>query len=169
MYKRQLLEKFGCSFEVDEVGLPITNLKLRLPCGYSSVSYTHLDVYKRQGINGVHITWVYTGNERFEYNGNYQWNELIGIGKTFSYNTGQGYRTAYDTNEVELSENGWYTVFAIWYEEGEKLHVVKNFHAVSYTHLDVYKRQLPRRRQRMPQICRRTLGCNRTSGVRNST
>ena len=83
------------------------------------------------GINGVHITWVYTGNERFEYNGNYQWNELIGIGKTFSYNTGQGYRTAYDTNEVELSENGWYTVFAIWYEEGEKLHVVKNFHVGS--------------------------------------
>ncbi len=79
-------------------------------------------------INGVHLAWVYTGNERFEYDGNYQWNELIETGKRFNYNTGYGYRTAYDTNEVELSENGWYTVFAIWYEDGKKLHIAKNFH-----------------------------------------
>lgn len=79
-------------------------------------------------INGVYLAWVYTGNERFEYNGNYQWNELIEIGKNFSYNTGYGYRTAYDTKEVELAENGWYTVFAIWYEKGQKLHIAKNFH-----------------------------------------
>ena len=43
------------------------------------------------GINGVYLAWVFTGNERFVYNGNYQWNELIGIGKNFSYNTGYGY------------------------------------------------------------------------------
>ena len=79
-------------------------------------------------ISGVYLAWVYTGNERFEYNGNYQWNELIKIGKTFVYNTGYGYRTAYDTREVELSQNGWYTVFAIWYEDGQKLHIAKNFH-----------------------------------------
>ncbi len=79
-------------------------------------------------INGVYLAWVYTGNERFVYDGNYQWNELIETGKKFNYNTGHGYRTAYDTNEVELSENGWYTVFAIWYEDGQKLHVAKNFH-----------------------------------------
>ncbi len=79
-------------------------------------------------IKGVYLAWVYTGNERFEYNGNYQWKELIKVGKTFNYNTGYGYRTAYDTKEVELSENGWYTVFAIWYEEGQKLHIAKNFH-----------------------------------------
>ncbi len=36
IFRLTLLEKFGGSFEVDEVGLPITNLKLRLPCGYSS-------------------------------------------------------------------------------------------------------------------------------------
>lgn len=83
------------------------------------------------GIKGVYLAWVYTGNERFEYDGNYQWNELIGIGKSFNYNTGYGYRTAYDTNEVELSVNGWYTVFAIWYEEGQKLHIAKNFHVGS--------------------------------------
>lgn len=82
-------------------------------------------------IEGVYLAWVYTGNERFEYSGNYQWNELIEIGKTFNYNTGHGYRTAYDTKEVELSENGWYTVFAIWYEEGKKLHIAKNFHVGS--------------------------------------
>lgn len=80
------------------------------------------------GISGVYLAWVYTGNERFEYDGNYQWKELIETGKNFNYNTGNGYRTAYDTNEVELSENGWYTVFAIWYEEGQKLHIAKNFH-----------------------------------------
>lgn len=79
-------------------------------------------------IKGVYLAWVYTGNERFEYNGNYQWNELIETGKTFNYNTGHGYRTAYDTKEVELSENGWYTVFAIWYEGGQKLYIAKNFH-----------------------------------------
>lgn len=28
-------------------------------------------------IKGVYLAWVYTGNERFEYNGNYQWKELI--------------------------------------------------------------------------------------------
>ncbi len=80
------------------------------------------------GINGVYLAWVYTGNERFEYDGNYQWNELIETGKSFNYNTGHGYRTAYNTREVELSENGWYTVFAIWYEKGQKLHVAKNVH-----------------------------------------
>ena len=79
-------------------------------------------------IEGVYLAWVYTGNERFEYNGNYQWNELIETGKKFNYNTGYGYRTAYDTTEVELSENGWYTVFAIWYEDGQKMHIAKNFH-----------------------------------------
>ena len=79
-------------------------------------------------INGVYLAWVYTGNERFVYDGNYQWKELIEAGRKFNYNTGHGYRTAYDTKEVELSENGWYTVFAIWYEKGQKLHVVKNFH-----------------------------------------
>lgn len=82
-------------------------------------------------IKGVYLAWVYTGNERFEYDGNYQWKELVETGKSFSCNTGYGYRTAYDTNEVELSENGWYTVFAIWYEEGQKLHVAKNFHVGS--------------------------------------
>ena len=80
------------------------------------------------GIDGVYLAWVYTGNERFVYDGNYQWNELIETGKKFNYNTGHGYRTAYDTDNVELSENGWYTVFAIWYEEGQKLHIAKNFH-----------------------------------------
>lgn len=79
-------------------------------------------------IKGVYLAWVYTGNERFEYNGNYQWNELIETGKKFNYNTGYGYRTAYDTTEIELSENGWYTVFAIWYEDGQKMHIAKNFH-----------------------------------------
>lgn len=79
-------------------------------------------------ISGVYLAWVYTGNEMFVYDGNYQWNELIETGKKFNYNTGHGYRTAYNTGEVELSENGWYTVFAIWYEEGQKLHIAKNFH-----------------------------------------
>ena len=83
------------------------------------------------GIEGVYLAWVYTGNERFEYDGNYQWNELIAIGKTFSYNTSYGYRTAYDTETLELSEDGWYTVFAIWYEDTRKLHVVKNVHVGS--------------------------------------
>ena len=82
-------------------------------------------------IKGVYLAWVYTGNERFEYNGNYQWKELIETGKKFNYNTGYGYRTAYDTKEVELSENGWYTVFAIWHEGGQKLHIAKNFHVGS--------------------------------------
>lgn len=36
IFKLTLLKRFGGTFEVDEVGLPITNLGLSLPCGYSS-------------------------------------------------------------------------------------------------------------------------------------
>ena len=36
IFNLTLLDKFGGSFEVDEVGLPVTNLSLYLPCGYSS-------------------------------------------------------------------------------------------------------------------------------------
>jgi len=36
IFQLTLLKKFGGRFEVDEVGLPIQNLGLRLPCGYSS-------------------------------------------------------------------------------------------------------------------------------------
>ena len=94
-------------------------------------------------IKGVYLAWVYTGNERFEYNGNYQWKELIETGKKFNYNTGYGYRTAYDTKEVELSENGWYTVFAIWYEGGQKLHIAKNF-AVANGREVIYEPKTPK-------------------------
>ena len=83
------------------------------------------------GIKGVYLAWVYTGNERFEYDGNYRWKELVKIGKTFEYNTARGYRTAHNTQETELVQNGWYTVFAIWYEAGQKLHIAKNFHVGS--------------------------------------
>ena len=36
IFKLTLLDKFGGKFQVDEVGLPITNKGLVLPCGYSS-------------------------------------------------------------------------------------------------------------------------------------
>lgn len=85
----------------------------------------HLD---SKGVENVHITWVYTGNERFEYDGNFQWNDLLEVGKSFNYNTGEGYRRAYDTTDVTLAEEGWYTVFAIWYNNEQKLYVAKNVH-----------------------------------------
>lgn len=36
IFRLTLLKQFGGSFAVDEVGLPVENLGLRLPCGYSS-------------------------------------------------------------------------------------------------------------------------------------
>lgn len=83
------------------------------------------------GIKGAYLAWVFTGNERFVYNGNYQWNDLVKVGKKFNYNTTRGYRTAHDIKDVNLPGDGWYTVFAIWYEEWQKLHVAKNFHVGS--------------------------------------
>lgn len=83
------------------------------------------------GLENVYLAWVYTGSQPFEYNGNYQWDEIVETGKSFSYNTSYGYRTAHDTTRLELTEDGWYTVFAIWYQEDHKLHVVKNFHVGS--------------------------------------
>lgn len=83
------------------------------------------------GIDGVYLAWVYTGDERFEYDGNYRWKELVEVGKSFNCNTNRGYRTAHNTERIELPQNGWYTVFAIWYEEGRKLHVAKNIHVGS--------------------------------------
>lgn len=90
----------------------------------------HLDP---KGVEDVHITWVYTGNEGFAYDGNYQWNDLLEVGKKFRYNTGEGYRRVYDTTEVTLTEDGWYTVFAIWYDNNQKLYVAKNVHVGSIT------------------------------------
>ena len=82
-------------------------------------------------IKGAYLAWVYTGDERFEYDGHYRWKELVKIGKTFDYNTGRGYRTEHNSEEAELVESGWYTAFAIWYEKGQKLYIVKNFHVGS--------------------------------------
>ena len=36
IFRLTLLKQYGGTFAVDEVGLPIQNLDLKLPCGYSS-------------------------------------------------------------------------------------------------------------------------------------
>ena len=36
IFRLTLLKRFGGNFQVDEVGLPVENLGLKLPCGYSS-------------------------------------------------------------------------------------------------------------------------------------
>lgn len=80
------------------------------------------------GIKDVHLAWILTGSQKFVYEGNHQWKKLLEAGSKFSYNSGNGYRTAYNTAEIELTEDGWYTVFALWYVDNHKLYVVTNFY-----------------------------------------
>ena len=127
--------------------------KISFGCALISVSYTHLDVYKRQtdNISAGESTFMVEMNEAANILNNISERSLIlldEIGRGTS--TYDGVSIAWAIAEYLHQHNTQpKTLFATHYHELNEMSVnferIKNFHvtikAVSYTHLDVYKRQ----------------------------
>ena len=115
----------------------------RLTRAYNPVSYTHLDVYKRQGKkNGV---LIHRRNHFCRYNSGsgYSYKDigaLHGIGKGAGFSFQIGYLHHFFLHPVQirtvLGKNAGFVTHN---------NMRKTIIPVSYTHLDVYKRQVPGR------------------------
>ena len=93
----------------------------QLANGIYTVSYTHLDVYKRQAINGVGTTY---------------YRRKISCGSNSAWSTVVSYTTDYCTPSSTASD---------FYIKNVQFVGTLNpdtTNPVSYTHLDVYKRQI---------------------------
>ena len=95
-------------------------LSIAIPCYNSqdymeTVSYTHLDVYKRQ-----------------DYDDTIQ-NKQVAFHKVQLHNTFGEYLAAHNMTQARIAETEKYAHVTFFFNGGVE--------AVSYTHLDVYKRQ----------------------------
>ena len=90
-----------------------------------AVSYTHLDVYKRQGCDTT-STFFNQGKNKF-------------------------------AKKLEKQENLQFAAKIFYEENQDPIKLMQASTAVSYTHLDVYKRQLPSDPQEANRYPRRTL------------
>ena len=129
----------------------------RYPVGKESVSYTHLDVYKRQVF--ANIIMLQKKNKEFEYMMapiNDQGQEIISLPDVLKNRVLQEYGKESEplpivaiTDGAKVIRQDLYAVFGTllvvildWYHLGKKLRDLMSMIApVSYTHLDVYKRQ----------------------------
>ena len=110
---------------------------------YASVSYTHLDVYKRQAVQQASVAELPFEAEQFEivtaFETVYFWPELA-----------QNFREVYrvlklggtfficnEANGETTKDDKWTKII-----DGMTIYTDTALKAVSYTHLDVYKRQV---------------------------
>ena len=114
---------------------------------FHPVSYTHLDVYKRQVLDQYGDENTASVNQDGLFNGNYalQWGNknVANINQVGVMNTNESYSVG-NRNEVMVDQYGWFNGSFIIQQGNRNSADVTQFGigTVSYTHLDVYKRQL---------------------------
>ncbi|HBL40628.1 MAG TPA: hypothetical protein DDY98_03285 [Ruminococcaceae bacterium] len=82
---------------------------------------------EQDGYDNPHITYIFTGEEKCEDYGTQQWYDLLELGKRYPNVNGENGWVRVNSDSFSLTEAGWYTVFAIWYENGEKQCISRQF------------------------------------------
>lgn len=95
--------------------------------GYPTLTFENGTVsFNIKECDDFHMTYIYTGSEKFVYADDL-WDKLVKEGKKHpEVNSSQGWM-ATNANSVKLTRDGWYTVFGIWYENGQKHYIVNCF------------------------------------------
>ena len=139
-------ERKGLEISVADNGPGIPNVELAMTDGYSTVSYTHLDVYKRQALispasTSTHCPRSFTKGDLSRAKAS----SSSAVSTSSPSATCQSKETTSSKPKPPPAEKGEETARPV--TDSRALLPWLVHQAVSYTHLDVYKRQVDEPRQ----------------------